>query len=220
MKLAYSVVIPAFNAAAMVAEAIQSALAQTAPPEAIVVVDDGSSDATGDIAAAASPLVRVIRQDNRGVGSATTAGLAAVATPAVATLDSDDLWFPEKMAAQLDHLARNSDCDGVFAGMRALLPDGRQGSVYSGMSRSTMVMRMDAARRVGAMIDPPNGCGDLIDWLARARDIGLQLHAMDVVLAFRRIRPGSLSFARDARRDRDYAYVAWQALKRRRERGV
>lgn len=218
MRPAYSVVIPAFDAAQTIAAAIQSVLAQTVPPEQILVVDDGSGDATGAIAAAASSLVRVLRQDNAGVGSATTAGLAAVATSLVATLDADDVWLAEKMATQLDLLAADPACDGVFAAMRALLPDGRAGSVYSGMLRSTMLMRTAAARRVGAMIDPPGGCGDLIDWLARAREIGLRLRMVDTVLALRRIRPGSLSFARDAQRDRDYAYVAWLALKRRRER--
>jgi glycosyltransferase involved in cell wall biosynthesis len=214
----YAVVIPACNAAATVAETIRSVAAQQPAPATILVVDDGSTDATAAVAEAASPLVRVLRQDNRGVGSATTAGIAAVTTPILAAVDADDLWLPGKMAAQLGHLAAHPASDAVFAAMRGFHADGSAAGLYPGMLRSTLVMRTEAARRIGPICDPPGGRGDLVDWLARARELGLILDTLDTVLALRRIHPGSLSFGRDPDRDRGYAYVAWQALKRRRER--
>ncbi|TKZ15452.1 glycosyltransferase family 2 protein [Shimia litoralis] len=97
----YSVIIPAYNAERYLAETIQSVLAQTVPPKEIVVVDDGSSDATATVAEQQGPLIRVIRTENRGSGSATSTGIRATTTDIFATVDSDDIWLPNKMEAQL-----------------------------------------------------------------------------------------------------------------------
>ncbi|RUU74082.1 glycosyltransferase family 2 protein, partial [Mesorhizobium sp. M7A.T.Ca.TU.009.01.3.1] len=101
---AYGVVIPAFNAAATIGAALNSVLAQTARAEAIVVVDDGSTDDTVAVIDAMNLPVTVLRQDNAGPGSATTRGIAALATPLIATLDADDLWLADKIEKQLAYL--------------------------------------------------------------------------------------------------------------------
>jgi hypothetical protein len=77
-------------------------------------------------------------------------------------------------------------------------------------------MFTDTARRVGPVIDPPGDRGDMVDWIARARHLELRLDMLPDVLALRRIRPGSMSYERDAERDKGYARVAWLALQRRR----
>jgi glycosyltransferase involved in cell wall biosynthesis len=106
---AVGVVVPVRDRAAMVLEAIASVLAQTHRDFALVVVDDGSHD--GSAAAAEEALVdapaasRVIRQAPRGVAAARNAGVAALDCRWVAFLDSDDLWLPRKLAAQLDWVA-------------------------------------------------------------------------------------------------------------------
>jgi glycosyltransferase involved in cell wall biosynthesis len=93
------VVIPAYNRAALVGRAIESALAQRRRPEQIIVVDDGSTDDTAAVAGAFGADVDVVRQDHAGVGAARNAGVARARTDLVAFLDSDDFWFE-------DHLAR------------------------------------------------------------------------------------------------------------------
>ena len=93
-----SVVIPAYNAAAFVSKAIESALAQTLRPLEIIVVDDGSTD---DTAAVASHYpVRVIRRPNGGPGTARNYAAARASGEWLAFLDADDLWLPEKLAKQ------------------------------------------------------------------------------------------------------------------------
>jgi lipopolysaccharide transport system ATP-binding protein len=105
-----SVVIPAHNAAATLAETIRSVQAQTYPRIEILVVDDGSTDDTADIAAsfaAADSRVRFLRQANAGVAAARNTGIQAARGAFIAPLDADDLWHPEKLAAQVA-LARDT----------------------------------------------------------------------------------------------------------------
>ena len=96
-----SVVIPTYNRAAQVVEAVRSVTAQTFPPAEIIVVDDGSTDCTAQLFASAKPPVRYIRKDNNGVSSARNAGVKAATSEWVAFLDSDDLWRPEKLERQI-----------------------------------------------------------------------------------------------------------------------
>lgn len=96
-----SVVIPAFNAAGTLDAALDSVFSQTFEPFEVIVVDDGSSDATADVASARAGRVQLIRQPNSGPGAARNAGLRASRGELVAFLDADDLWLPEKLAAQV-----------------------------------------------------------------------------------------------------------------------
>lgn len=216
----YSAIIPAFNAAQTIAEAIDSILRQSVPAREIIVVDDGSTDGTGDIALACDPRVTVVRQDNLGPGAATTRGMKHVSCPVFAALDADDLWLPDKMAVQLAHLEANPECGFVFSHMRTFRDDEEQegaGMVSPGWSRITMTARTDLARQVGDIVDPPGSRGEMIDWLARGRHLGIRMDMLQTVHALRRIRPGSLSYGRSMEQDKGYARVAWLALQRRRE---
>ena len=80
-----------------------------------------------------------------------------------------------------------------------------------------MMIRTDAARKIGPMIDPPGGRGDMIDWIARGRDLGLRLELLPDVLAMRRILPGSLSYGRNPQKDRGYLHTVKRALERKRK---
>ena len=95
-------VIPVYNGAAFVADAIESVLAQTRPVAECIVVDDGSTDATADVVGRFGAPVRLIRQANAGVATARNRGAAAVSDARyVAFLDADDAWTPEKLGRQL-----------------------------------------------------------------------------------------------------------------------
>jgi glycosyltransferase involved in cell wall biosynthesis len=214
----YSVLIPAFNAAATIAETIHSITEQTVSPIEIIVIDDGSVDATAEVAASCDSRVRVIRQKNSGSGSAVTKGIQEAACPFIAPIDADDLWLPHKMAIQLDYLEKNPECAGVFCRLKTFRENSapqKTEIVQAGWSRITMVMRTESARQIGPMIDPPGGRGEMIDWIARARDLGIKLHMMDDVLALRRIHSDSLTFRRNSESDRSYAHVAWLAAQRK-----
>lgn len=214
----YGVVIPAFNAAATIAETLRSVLEQTIAAEEILVVDDGSTDDTAELVLAMGDPVRLLRQDNAGPGKATTAGIMVLSTPLVAMLDSDDLWLPHKIERQLAHLDRSPQISGVFGHIRNFRdnrPEEPTSPPVPGWSRSTMMFRREMLEAVGPILDPEGRRGEMIDWIARAREAGFRLDMIDEVLALRRIRPGSLSYGRDPARDRGYLEVARLALKRR-----
>jgi len=103
---AVSVVIPAYNRAHCVAAAVDSAFAQTFKDFEIIVVDDGSSDGTGDVLETFGERIRLIRQDNHGVSSARNAGVRAARGKWIAFLDSDDRWYPDKLERQIAALEK------------------------------------------------------------------------------------------------------------------
>jgi glycosyltransferase involved in cell wall biosynthesis len=111
MPTTVSVVIPTFNRPQATLKAIASALAQSYPPNEIIVVDDASeppfSQAAGTIG---DPRVKVLSlPTNRGASAARQAGIDAATGDVIAFLDSDDQWLPEKLAAQVAQLARSQD---------------------------------------------------------------------------------------------------------------
>jgi glycosyltransferase involved in cell wall biosynthesis len=100
-----SVLMPAYNAAPFVADAIRSVLAQTWPRVEAIVVNDGSRDDTGAVArSVADPRVRVIDQENRGQSAAENAAYRAAQGEYIVFLDADDLISPDKVATQLRRL--------------------------------------------------------------------------------------------------------------------
>jgi len=101
---AVTAVIPAYNAASFIERALRSVLAQTHRVAEIIVVDDGSSDRTAELAAA-FPHVRVIRRANGGPGAARNTGVDAASSEWIAFLDSDDSWAPSKTESQLKLIA-------------------------------------------------------------------------------------------------------------------
>ncbi|MCU0846919.1 MAG: glycosyltransferase family 2 protein [Spirochaetes bacterium] len=101
----FSVIIPAYNRRSMLTRAVESVLSQTFTDYELIVVDDGSTDGTGEEMEKYGGRVRYIRQDNRGVSAARNAGIAASVSPYLAFLDSDDEWFPGKLAAHGEFIA-------------------------------------------------------------------------------------------------------------------
>ena len=102
-----SVIIPTFNRAAWVREAVDSVLAQTFQDFELIVVDDGSTDATGEELGSYGDRLRIIYQARQGVSAARNRGLEMAAGEWLAFLDSDDLWLPQKLETQVDFLNRN-----------------------------------------------------------------------------------------------------------------
>src|SRR5512141_2349358 len=112
MSPRFSVIIPAFNAATTLARAIDSVCAQSWPVHEIIVVDDGSTDDTADVARRFGDAVRLIRQRNSGVSVARNAGAAAATGDWLAFLDADDWYSPgrSKLHAAWIEEAVTLDC--------------------------------------------------------------------------------------------------------------
>ena len=104
-----SVVIPAYDAQSTVGAAISSVLWQTYSDAEVVVVDDGSTDATGAVAAAYPERVRVVRQDNAGVAAARNRGIAEAEGELIAFCDADDVLLPRHLEALVATFDRQGD---------------------------------------------------------------------------------------------------------------
>jgi glycosyltransferase involved in cell wall biosynthesis len=106
------VIIPAYEAAAFVGDAVRSALTQTVAPLEVIVVDDGSSDDLQG-ALASSDRIVVLHQEHRGVASARNAALGAASGDFVAILDADDIYLPERLEALGSLAVERPDLDIV-----------------------------------------------------------------------------------------------------------
>jgi len=104
-----SVVIPSYNAAATLPATLESVLAQTYPRIEVIVVDDGSTDATSEVLARYASRVRTIRQANGGLAAARNAGCTAASGSFIALLDADDLCEPERIGTQVMFMAARPD---------------------------------------------------------------------------------------------------------------
>ncbi len=98
--LSIAAIIPTYNYAHGINQAIASALNQTLPPVEIIVVDDGSTDGTRNILDAYGSRIKYLYQQNRGASAARNAGVLAANCEWVAFLDHDDEWYPTKLACQ------------------------------------------------------------------------------------------------------------------------
>lgn len=107
MSPSVSVIIPVYNGAAFVARAVRSALAQSHAPCEIIVVNDGSTDATPAALATFGAQIQRIDIANGGVANARNVGMLASRGELIAFLDADDIWYPHKLAAQLAALRRH-----------------------------------------------------------------------------------------------------------------
>ena len=113
-----SVIIPIYNCARYLPEAIDSVLAQTYRAFEIIVVDDGSTDNTQEVLAPYGDQIRVIRQANAGRGAARNAGILAARGDYIAFLDADDLWLPQKLEKQMALFGSRPEADWVYSDYR------------------------------------------------------------------------------------------------------
>jgi glycosyltransferase involved in cell wall biosynthesis len=104
-----SVVIPTYNRGWILKEAVDSVLSQDCENFEIIVVDDGSTDNSQDVLFSYGDKIKVIRQENKGVSAARNKGIASSSGTYIAFLDSDDLWLPGKLEAQLEFFRNNPD---------------------------------------------------------------------------------------------------------------
>jgi glycosyltransferase involved in cell wall biosynthesis len=116
--LTVSVVIPTYNRAGYLCQALNSVFRQSLPPWEVIVVDDGSTDETADIARSYGLRVRYVRHSqNRGISAARNTGISMARGDIIAWLDSDDLWEPDHLATVISLFLKNDEVDGVYTGL-------------------------------------------------------------------------------------------------------
>jgi glycosyltransferase involved in cell wall biosynthesis len=187
-----SAIIPVYNGAATVAAAIDSALVQTYPGLEVIVVNDGSTDATADVLRRFAGRIRVVDRPNGGIAAARNTGVAAAIGEYLALLDCDDIWAPVMVQRAVATLDDNPDCMLVYTNCAVIDSDGHDlGSALVGagvdhaptldemLSRlwpimpSAVVMRRATFDVCGGFSEEFRSYGfeDVIFWL-RARERG------------------------------------------------
>ncbi|HNQ05316.1 MAG TPA: glycosyltransferase family 2 protein [Thiobacillaceae bacterium] len=143
----FSVVIPAYNAAGCLARAIDSVLAQTWPAHEIIVVDDGSGDATAQVAAGYQDRIRCLRQENAGVSAARNAGARAASGDWLAFLDADDWYYADRLKWHAEWIERDDGLDFLTGDYDYRRPDG---SCISGSMEAHAAGQAMLAKAAGA----------------------------------------------------------------------
>jgi glycosyltransferase involved in cell wall biosynthesis len=122
-----TVVIPVYRGERYIRQALTSALGQTFGPLEVIVVDDGSPDASAAICeGVGDPRVRVLRQEHKGLSAARNAGVSAAHGEMVAFLDSDDVWLPQMLARHAAHLAERPEIGLSYSACAYVGADGKR----------------------------------------------------------------------------------------------
>lgn len=203
MKAHISVVIPAFRAERYLGAAIESVLSQTLPVSEVIVVDDGSPDATAEVAKGyGNRGVRVLLQANAGAAAARNAGVAAVSGTWLAFLDADDLWPEDKLERQWRAAGSEGAGEMIFGQLEQfhspeLTADERarirgDGVTGAALFASAMLLRTANFHRAGPFMAGLR-VGEFLEWYQRASDAGLKSTVLDNVVLRRRLHLDNLT---------------------------
>jgi glycosyltransferase involved in cell wall biosynthesis len=218
-----SVITPVYNRPELVADTLQTALAQAYRTLEVLAIDDGSTDATPETLRRFGESVRVLRQpQRRGVAAARNRGLREARGEWIAFLDSDDLWLDGVLERAVAHLRDHPDCliaqgrAEVFGasprrGARWLAP-AQRGRLHRPMLGS-MVFRRAVFERVGGF-DESLEFAEEIDWLARAQEHGIRPEPIDADFLRYRVHDGNMTH--DGATMRAFVLAAVQRARARR----
>ncbi|ADC73014.1 glycosyl transferase family 2 [Thioalkalivibrio sp. K90mix] len=120
-----SVIMPAYNTAAYIAESVDSVLDQDYPGIELIVVDDGSTDGTVEVLRGYGDRLTLLTQQNQGAAVARNAGIAAAQGDFIAFIDSDDVWLPGKLTAQVLYMQQHPEIGLVHTDFLAWKPDAK-----------------------------------------------------------------------------------------------
>jgi glycosyltransferase involved in cell wall biosynthesis len=203
-----SVIIPVYNGQKFIRKAIQSVLEQTYPDIQIVVVNDGSTDATQQIVESEfGGKVTLVSQKNGGLSNARNSGMRASTGKYVAFLDADDWWDPRKVEVQVRELKKNPDAAAHYTGLMlvqesdgtmevntpidaaTLWPQLRWGN--PGIPPSSVMMKLSLLRELGGFDESIRACEDWVMWFRIVRQSRFVMSTEP--LTYYLVSPGGLS---------------------------
>jgi glycosyltransferase involved in cell wall biosynthesis len=178
-----SAIIPTYNSAAFLPDAVASIRAQAYHPLEVIIVDDGSDDATEEVVARMGHGIRYFRQANQGPAAAKNTGLVHAMGSMIGFLDADDLWPEGRLRSLVSVLAQNGSADVVvgrtqLVGLTGAQPaefapfPGRAGEPWHGLLIPSALFRRSAFDHVG-VFNPDLRFGEDLDWFLRAQELGI-----------------------------------------------
>lgn len=219
-----SVIVPVFNAARYLDEAIGSILAQTYTNVEVIAVNDGSTDDSLNVLENYTSRITIIDSANKGTPAARNQGIQAAKGSYLAFLDADDLWHPKKLHTQMDFFDSVPDLDMTYCCFEEFLsPDLSptqlvnrkvKTGVMSAALAGTTLLRTTSFFRVG-LFSETRRTGDFMDWYARAVDVGLKIVPTEHGHYRRRSHASNQSLQLEGLH-KDYLEVVRSALQRRR----
>lgn len=219
-----SVIIPVYNGVRYLADAIESVLAQTYRPAEVIVVDDGSTDGSADIAKGYTSL-HYYFQPNRGIGTARNSGVDLARGDFFAFLDADDIWIKDKLYSQMEAFNADTGLDMAFGQVEQFLsPEldknkksttNYSGEIIPGYIAGTLLIKRESFFRAGYFATNWR-VGEFIDWYLKAMELGLTSFIVPDVVMKRRIHNDNIGIReRDSRTD--YVRIFKASLDRRRK---
>jgi glycosyltransferase involved in cell wall biosynthesis len=192
-----SCIVPVFNGERYLAEAIESILAQGHRPLEVIVVDDGSTDTTPEVARSFGDAVRYLRQDNAGCAAARNRGIEVARGEYIAFQDADDVWSRDKLSRQLARFAARPELDYCVTHVQNFwvaeleaeaerLRDHPRARALPGYVAQALLARRSLFASVGGF-DPAVRLAESIDWFMRADRSGAVSELLPEVLVFRRL---------------------------------
>ena len=197
-----TVIVAVHNGQRFLRPALESLYAQDYEPFEVVLIDDGSTDGSSEIARS-FPSIRYVYQENRGQAAARNAGLLAARGEFLAYLDDDDLIPPHKLRRQAEYLIANPDVGCVLGRQQIMLEPGVEPPEW--LKRDTIFGDLDGIPFVSAMIrtelmrdvggfDPSYRFAEDRDLFVRLREHGVRIGVLPEILLFRRFHGENMNF--------------------------
>jgi glycosyltransferase involved in cell wall biosynthesis len=220
-----SVIVPVYNARAYLADALGCVRSQDYDPLEIIVVDDGSTDGSGDITTDFGG-VNCVRQHNQGAAAARNHGLRLASGDMIAFLDADDLWPPKTLKLLATYLADHPETEAVMGRVQYMrrVANAEGKFMFERFADPCLALNLGAGlyrRSVLDKIGPFDAAlriGEDIDWFMRVRERVIALSFLNQVTLLYRRHNSNMTLARDATHA-DLARALKKSLDRRRQRG-
>jgi glycosyltransferase involved in cell wall biosynthesis len=221
----HSVIVPMRNAAPYVRDCLRSALGQLSADDEILVVDNGSTDASVAVVESLSdPRIRLLEEPKPGPSAARNAGLEVSRGRYVTFLDADDMWAPDRLDRMTKALAATPGADAVYGRVQMLYEKGIpedhgaiDGQYVQNWALWTYMFEHDLVRRVGRLVDELQ-MGEDTDFILRARRAGMKCAICDAPVSIYRRHSANVTNDRAAVRRSFMRTLSRSAARNRSER--
>lgn len=216
MKHKISVVITVWNGANYLSEAIQSALDQDYLNKEIIVVNDGSTDETLEVISSFGEGIRVVNQENKGLGAARNAGVRVAAGDYYAFLDHDDVWPKYKLSEQMRVMMSHEEDPLVFSYLQQFIcprlteTEKKElrvnESILPAYFASNLLISKKRFEQIGFFMQE-NKVGEFVEWYARALRLSLPMVMSETIGLLRRVHKNNMGRQHDRYKQSDYLKI-------------